>query len=298
MLCPTFATLSTDIKKGPTRLSQLNPSTYNGYHVTNAYYSQGYADGSLFGAIQQSSQPQTPCPTGASQFFNQSFWQSLMSAQQNLFSGWTAFGGQPNAGTCPSRPPTPTPAAPCSRQRINIHHHYHFYAQGCGGPFTAQGGQGSAAVSQSHGAFGSHGAASQWQSSAFPGCYSPFQPGPSSGFGFGSYGCLPQPMNFMPSFNANLFGSVGQFGQMLQPQNGCAPLFPMPQLPQMPTPQYPEMPIQSYNWNDFQASFSNSNSPFGVLPSAYAGYAMTSPFTSFGTSAGLALLGGALSLFF
>ena len=64
-----------------------------------------------------------------------------------------------------------------------------------------------------------------------------------------------------------------------------------------PLPQYAQQP--SYSWGDFNAGFgSNSSSPFGVVPSAYAGYAMTSPFTDMGTAGGLALLGGALSMLF
>jgi hypothetical protein len=55
----------------------------------------------------------------------------------------------------------------------------------------------------------------------------------------------------------------------------------------------------TYNWGDFNACFGRSDkSAFGVQPSAYAGYAMTSPFTDMGTAAGIAVLGGALSMFF
>lgn len=72
-------------QKGSIRLSNIY-STYNGFHVTPNYYSQGYADGSLFRAVAQTT-PSVSIPNTGN------YWSQVMQAQQNLYNGWSGFGG-------------------------------------------------------------------------------------------------------------------------------------------------------------------------------------------------------------
>lgn len=332
--------------------------THNGYHNTEAYYRSSYADGSLFNQLQQYSPTPQIAPA-----LNAPFWQSLMSTQQNLFAGWNSFCGCSGARPQPQPQPQPQPSGEgqCAsrRRRVDVHVHHHFYQNGCGGPFNC-GGSASGA-SQTHSAFGSRGACSNWQQSARSSCYTPFATNNYQSFGFGYtglYGCAPNPSGYSGSYGnpggvysgsygnpggaysgsygnpggvysgsygnpggaysgsyGNPYGSYqGSYGSpygnfqgcygspagsyqasfgnaygsfQASVANSCNNTYGLPQT------------LPSYNWGDFSASFGrDSSSPFGVVPSAYAGYAMTSPFTSFGTAAGLAAIGGALSLLF
>lgn len=274
--------------------------TYNGFHVTPNYYSQGYADGSLFRSIQAG----TTAPTYG--LNNSSFYQSLMQTQQNLFSGWNNF-----CGCSGSRLQQPNqPSQPCSgsggtngnsenqnirrRKPVEVHVHHHFYKNNCGGAFTCNQGQGAGATRQTHNAFGSYGAVNRWtERSCNGGCSSPFafqntyqtfgygnpgSPGGVYGYGGSGYnsGYQSYGANFggYPSYNQSFGGNQNPYQNAYQP-------------------------MPSYNWGDFNYSWGRSgDSPFGVLPSAYAGYAMTSPFTDFGTAGGIASIASALSLLF
>ncbi len=71
-------------------MSNIN-STYNGFHVTSNYYSKGYADGSLFRSIAQAT-PAVSLPNVSN------YWSQVMQAQQNLYSGWSGFGGTSGYG--------------------------------------------------------------------------------------------------------------------------------------------------------------------------------------------------------
>lgn len=262
-------------------MSNINV-TFNGYNVTEAYYRSSYADGSLYNQITQQQNPYA----GAAGF-NAPFWQNVMTTQQNLFGGWNSFCGC--GGTRPQ--PQPPQQGPCAGKprRIDIHRHHHYYQNGCGGPFNYGGS--ASTTNNTHTAFGSHGSCSSWQNSCQTSCYSPFA---STGYqNVPFYG----PSGYQgPSYSNSLggwdYGCGNSFGN---PQLGCGTpdantisnTFGLPQT------------LPTYNWGDFSASFGgNKNSGFGVIPSAYAGYAMTSPFTDFGSAAGLAVLGGALSMLF
>lgn len=287
---------------------------YTGYHVTSGLYSTGYADGSLQAQIQQN------CGLPSTQIcnFNAPYWRNLMTTQQNLFSGWNSFCGCP--GT-PQQPPAQEPGR-CGRQRIDIHVYHDFYRNGCGGPFTCNQGQGASSTSQSYGAFGSHGACQGWQQNT--GCYNAFNSLVDSykNFGYGNrglFGCAPHPTGSVSSYQQGLsaypglsagyqssygggFGYQGCYGGGYSGgyggyQGSCGGSYGGGSF-QGNTYGLPQS-LPSYNWGDFNYSFGgNKNSAFGVVPSAYPSYAMTSPFTNFGTAAGIAALGGALSLLF
>lgn len=308
---------------------------YTGYHVTSGLYSTGYADGSLQAQLQQ-----TFGGAPSAQVCNTPYWQSVMTTQQNLFTGWNGF--------CGCSQPQPPQTGQCGRQRVDIDVYHHFYEGGCGGPFTCNHGQGATSTSQSYGAFGAHGACHSWQNSS---CNA-FNSYLNFGFGRnGLYGCPPRPTGYQGaygtgyggyqgSYGTNYGGSQGSYGTNYggyqgsygggydgyqgcygggyggyqgsygggyggyqggygggstggyqgsygTGTQGCNNNYGLPQN------------LPSYNWGDFNFSFGGcKDNAFGVLPSSYASYAMTSPFTDFGTAAGIAALGGALSLLF
>lgn len=292
---------------------------YNGYHVTSNLYSQGYADGSLFRSIQAG----TTAPTYGLPN-NSSFYQNLMQAQQNLFSGWNNFCGC--NGPRPQQPSQPTRQCqggeqtnttgenPNVRRRkpLEIHVHHHFYKNNCGGAFTCNQGQGSNSTNQSHNAFGSYGAVNRWtESSRSSGCYSPFQntyqtfgygnpgsPGGVFGTGYGNgynYGGA----SYGNSYGNSYGGGYQSYGSNFGGYQSYNQAYGNYQNAYQNAYQNSSQQLPSYNWGDFNYSWGNSsNSPFGVLPSAYAGYAMTSPFTDFGTASGIAGIASALSLLF
>jgi hypothetical protein len=311
-------------------------NTYNGFHVTPNYYSTGGADGSLQRLIQQSmgNVAQAPNPQACNSL-NTPFWSQLMSTQQNLFAGWSGFCGCPSPPQTAPQPQQP-PTGHCGRRRVDIHVHHHFYQNQCGGPFTSSGGQGATSTSQTHNAFGAHGSGSTWQSSCSSSCYSPFSAGSYSNFGFGStglFGCVIPLRGFQGTYGNPGGGFQGSYGNPGGGYQGCygggyggyqgsygsagngyqgsygggyggfQGSYGSPgggyQGSYGQGYQNSYQPLPSYNLGDFNACFGGgNNSAFGVLPSSYAGYAMTSPFTDMGTAAGIAALGGALSLLF
>jgi hypothetical protein len=293
--------------------------THNGYHNTEAYYRSSYADGSLFNLLQQYSPSPTLAPSFAPTLapaLAAPFYQNLMSTQQNLFAGWNSFCG------CSGPQPQPPAASACgtsqcgtNRRRVDVHMHHHFYQNGCGGPFNYGGSASS--TSQSHTAFGSQRACNSWQQSCQNSCYSPFLTNTYQSFGFGYtglYGTPPNHTGYSGSYGnpggvysgsygnpgGVYSGSYGNPGGAYQgAYNNSYSAFQASFAASVNNTYGLPQTLPSYNWGDFSASFGrDSNSPFGVIPSSYAGYAMTSPFTSFGTAAGLAAIGGALSLLF
>ena len=302
---------------------------YTGYHVTSGLYSTGYADGSLQATIQGQLGCQ-PGPQIASP--GASYWQSLMSTQQGLYGGWNDFcgcsGKRPQPQQAPQQPPRHGEG--CGRKRVDIHVYHHFYKNGCGGPFTSNQGQGASSTSQNYGAFGSYGSCGGWQNNSSQSYYTPFNSCNNFGLGnmslsayasnlasYNSYqgyqgGCGSSYGGYQGGYGGSYGGSYGGYGGSYggsygggygtSGSPGCygsygsnsgAPNFNINNTYGVP------QTLPSYNWGDFKYSFGrDKNSAFGVLPSAYASYAMTSPFTSGGTAMSIAAVGGALSLLF
>lgn len=259
--------------------------THNGFHSTWQLYSQGGVDGSLARSLGAS-----PASVGYQSFFDQGGFQNWMYCQQKLFSGWTDFCGCDKAKEAKAKPDKHKEVKNCKGNNQVHHHHHHVKPcearKSSGNPYLDFINRESA-LSRSHnnrfcGCFG--GGSGYAFGGVYGGSYGGYSGIPSfggygnSGYGSSGYGSFGQGFAYYPSFSAPVnYGDIGRdFGYQ----------------------QYPVLP--NYNWNSFKYSaFGGSNkNGFGVIPSSYGSYAMTSPFASAGASSTLALLGGAFSLLF
>lgn len=257
--------------------------TYNGFNVTPNYYSTGGVDGSLARYLGAA-----PSNVGSSGIVGAQYWGQLLSCQQALYGCWGSFGGQ--SGSCVD-----------SHQSL---------AQGCPVGVASRFGN-AASYAARCGAFGGFPGYTGSQGYRIdPGSYGygpSYGSGPSVGYGSGagynfgassSYGYGPSygtGSNYGSSYG---YGSGFNYGSA-PGSSGLPWANSMSQdYSSLSSMGFPPM-RSSFGWNDFNYSmYDNNKSPFGVVPSGYASYAMTSPFASFGTSSTLALLGGALSLLF
>lgn len=262
-------------------------STYNGFHIIG----QNYYD---FAPLAGSTLNQNPSlshlmPGRGANAYNSALWKNLMTTQQNLFAGWNGFCGCPSARPQPKAPCQQQAAPNCNRKPVDIHIHHHFYKNSCGGPFTAQGGQGSSSVGQNFHAFGSHSGCSNWSNLCKMPCFSPFSGG---GFNFGGYGQYGGGNSVYSNMMAQAsFPNYSSYGQAaVRPNyNFGGHGFGGIQAP-------------SVGYGDFGSSYFNGGvGAFGLPNSAYGDFSFGSAF-GYGTSVGsmntMTLLNGALSLLF